>query len=242
MLEERQAQAEPVLPRRTAHEFVRDTLRGQILDGTLDGGSRLVQADLAAQLRVSTTPVREALRDLATEGLIRLDAHRGATVVTLDLDDLREVYELRQALEPLAMRRAAATITDEELERAGRLQARMDVERDPTAWVSLNTDFHALLSDAARSPRLSSMLQRLRESSARYVGLSFAYRPGRLEHGNADHHRLLDALRRRDAEDAAAGIVDHLSSTLSAIESDGDGDAAAIPVDGEQHRAAGQPG
>jgi DNA-binding GntR family transcriptional regulator len=213
-----------VLPRRTAHEFVREALRQRILDGTLGGGSRLVQADIATQLQASTTPVREALRDLATEGLIRLDAHRGATVVSLDMDDLREVYELRRTLEPLAMRWAATRITDEELDRAAALQERMDVEREVATWVSLNGAFHAVLSDAARSPRLSSMLQRLREGSARYVGLSFAFRQGQLEHGNADHHRLLDALRRRDADAAATTIVEHLESTLSAIESEGERD------------------
>jgi DNA-binding GntR family transcriptional regulator len=210
--------AETVLPRRTAHEFVRDTLRGQILNGTLDGGTRIVQAEIAAQLQVSTTPVREALRDLATEGLIRLDAHRGATVVALDLDDLREVYALRKALEPLAMRRAAEQITREELERAADLQARMDTERDAATWVRLNVEFHAVLSDAAHSPRLSSMLERLRDSSSRYVGLSFSYRPQQLHSGNADHHQLLDALRLGDGEAAAAGIVEHLEATLQAIE------------------------
>ncbi len=207
-----------MLPRRTAHEFVRDTLRGQILNGTLDGGARLVQADIAARLQVSTTPVREALRDLATEGLIRLDAHRGATVVALNLEDLREVYELRKTLEPVAMRWAAARITDEELQRAAALQQRMDVERDVATWVTLNSEFHAVLGDAARSPRMSGMLKRLRDSSSPYVGLSFTFRPQQLEDGNADHHRLLEALRRRDGEAAAVGIVAHLEATLSAIE------------------------
>lgn len=211
-----------MLPRRTAHEFVRDALREQILDGTLGAGSRLVQAEIATRLQVSTTPVREALRDLATEGLIRLDAHRGATVVSLDLDDVREVYELRKTLEPLAMRWAAERITEQELDAAAALQERMDTEREVGEWVSLNSRFHAVLSDAARSPRLSNMLKRLRDSSAPYVGLSFTYRPGQLEHGNADHHELLDALRRQDADAAVATIVGHLASTLSAIEREQD--------------------
>ena len=206
------------LSRRTAHELVRDTLRRQILDGTLDGGTRLVQADIATQLRVSTTPVREALRDLATEGLIRLDAHRGATVVALDLDDVREVYELRKVLEPLAMRWAATRITPAELDRAAQLQARMDTEGDPAVWVGLNAEFHKLLTAAAQSPRLGAMLQRLHDSSVQYIGLSFSYRPSQMAHGNRDHHRLLTALRAGDADGAAAGIDGHLSSTLRAIE------------------------
>jgi DNA-binding GntR family transcriptional regulator len=206
------------LSRRTAHELVRDTLRRQILDGTLDGGTRLVQADIATQLRVSTTPVREALRDLATEGLIRLDAHRGATVVALDLDDVREVYELRKVLEPLAMRWAATRITPAELDRAAQLQARMDHERDPGEWVTLNVAFHGVLSDAAHSERLSGMLKRLREASAQYIGLSFSYRPEHLVDGNRDHHALLEAVRRGDADAAAECVTAHLESTLRAVE------------------------
>jgi DNA-binding GntR family transcriptional regulator len=208
----------PAMPRRTAHEFVRDTLRAQILNGSLDGGTRLVQADIAAQLRVSTTPVREALRDLATEGLIKLDAHRGATVLQLDLDDMRDIYELRELLEPLAMRRAAERLTDQQLEGAAALQERMDGERDPVAWVELNRQFHAVLVEAADSPRLAEILARLRDSAANYVGLSFTFRPQQLEKGNHDHHRILDACRRRDPDGAADGIAEHMRSTWKALE------------------------
>jgi DNA-binding GntR family transcriptional regulator len=70
-------------PRRTAHEYVRNSLREGILRGSLVGGTRLVQSEIASELEVSTTPVREALRDLATEGLVQLDAHRGAVVLQL---------------------------------------------------------------------------------------------------------------------------------------------------------------
>ena len=76
--------------RQTAHEYVREVLRRSILNGDLPGGSRLVQAELAATLEVSTTPIREALRDLASEGLVRFDPHRGAVVTELDDEDLRD--------------------------------------------------------------------------------------------------------------------------------------------------------
>ncbi len=77
--------------RRTAHEFVKDSLRRAILRGDLSGGSRLIQADLATMLNVSTTPVREALRDLATEGFITLDRHRGGVVRELNWSEMEEI-------------------------------------------------------------------------------------------------------------------------------------------------------
>jgi DNA-binding GntR family transcriptional regulator len=84
----------------TAHEFARATLRHAILTGQIPGGSRLVQTDLAAQLSLNTTPVREALRDLATEGLIRFDPHRGAVVHRLTQREVDEVYRIRGCSNP----------------------------------------------------------------------------------------------------------------------------------------------
>lgn len=198
----------------TAHEFVRDTLRQAILNGDLSGGTRLVQAEIAAELEVSTTPVREALRDLAAEGLIRLDAHRGAIVHEIDLDEMQEIYELRQVLEPICMRRAAERINEEELARARALQAQMDLcKNDVGQWVQLNRDFHALLSETSRSPRLIAILQSLRDSAAVHVGLGLRSVPRQLAVGNAEHHRLLEALEARDADAAAVAILEHMGGT-----------------------------
>lgn len=187
-----------------------------------------MQADIAAQLQVSTTPVREALRDLATEGLIRLDPHRGAIVYEPDLQEVRDLYDIRQILEVEAIKRAVSAITEEELARAEAIQARMDQETDPVLWVDLNRDFHAALADAARSSRLSALLKNLRDAAAVYVALSLESGDDQLAAGNGDHHRLLDAMRRRDAETAASMVVHHLESTMDAVEQ------------GQRRRQAGQ--
>lgn len=204
--------------RQTAHEYVRDILRQAILNGELSSGARLVQADIAAELGVSTTPVREALRDLAAEGLIRLDAHRGAVVHHFDKSELQEIYELRQVLEPLCVVRAVERITDDELARARELQRRMDeCEEDVAEWVTLNRDFHALIAKASRSPRLIAILQSLRDKAAMYVGMGLRSVPKQRAVGNAEHHRLLDALEARDAEAAAEAILEHMSGTMSVL-------------------------
>jgi DNA-binding GntR family transcriptional regulator len=203
--------------RRTAHELVRDTLRQAILRGTLPGGLRLVQAEIAAQLEVSTTPVREALRDLATEGLIRLDAHRGAIVRELESSEVEEIYDLRKLLEPEALRRATRNITPEELAYAASLQAQMDTETDAGVWADLNRDFHATLVKAARAPRLIAILQNLRDSAAPYVGLSLQASAEQRRLANEHHRQILDAMRAGDADTAVAVAVEHLDSTTQIL-------------------------
>lgn len=116
--------------RRTAHEFVFESIRRAILRGDLTGGARLIQSDLADMLNVSTTPVREALRDLATEGLITLDRHRGGFVRELNWDDMDEIRLIRSRIEPLALGFTIERMSDEQLEAADRQRIAMSKERD----------------------------------------------------------------------------------------------------------------
>jgi DNA-binding GntR family transcriptional regulator len=214
--------------RLTAHEIVRETLRHAILSGELPGGTRLVQAELAAQLKVSTTPVREALRDLASDQLIRFHPHRGAVVHELDMEELREIYEIRKALEPLAIRLAASRISKKQLKEAFELQAHMEKETDPGAWVEDNWRFHALIESAAQSPRLAAFVKSLQDSAALYVAHAIHLDPGRIKKGNADHRSILAALRAGDADVAAEVLRRHLDTTMQAIlAASGSGFAAA---------------
>jgi DNA-binding GntR family transcriptional regulator len=201
--------------RRTAHEFVLDTLRRAILSGRLTGGTRLVQSEIAARLNVSTTPVREALRDLAADGLIRFDPHRGGIVTIIDGQEFQEIYEIRKLLEPLALRRAAERISDAELEAAEALAAQMEGETDPGTWAEMNWRFHSLLVLAARSRRLQAIVKSAQDSAALYVARSLQYTPTRVEQGNLEHRALLEALRRRDASATAKVITRHLEGTLA---------------------------
>lgn len=208
---------EATSPRVTAHELVLDTLRRSILGGALPGGTRLVQADIASQLSVSTTPVREALRDLATEGLVVFRPHIGAVVRELNLDELVELYDIRKSLEPLAIRRAAARISDDELAAAAELAKEMERETDPAAWAELNRTFHALLEDAAEAPFIRSVLKGVQDIAAIYVAHSLIGQPSRILSGNKEHRALLTALRRRDGDAAAKVLIAHLDATLQSI-------------------------
>jgi DNA-binding GntR family transcriptional regulator len=204
--------------RKTAHEYVKDSLRQAILRGTIPGGARLVQADVARDLQVSTTPVREALRDLATEGLIRLDPHRGAIVHRLSFEETKEIHNICKLLEPEAMRQAAGSVTPETLVDAEQLRLQMLSETDPGRWADLNRQFHGLLIRDIESKYLLDILRTLRDISAMYVGLAARHRPAQMAEGNEDHPLFIDVLRRGDAEEAEKLSRRHLDLTIRTLE------------------------
>lgn len=203
---------------RTVHEYVLKSLRDAIIDGRLAGGTHLVQTDLATQLEVSITPVREALRDLATEGLVAFDPHRGALVRNLDLDEVREVYELRMTLEPLMVRRVIEKITPEQLARADELRHQMEKTKSVSAWAELNRQFHNTLAESDRGSRLSNILNGLRDTSSSYVGMSLAASPERIIEADVQHAELIELFKRHDVEGAVRLSVQHLHSTIDTIE------------------------
>jgi DNA-binding GntR family transcriptional regulator len=204
--------------RQTAHEYVREVLRRAILNGELESGSRLVQAELAATLEVSTTPVREALRDLASEGLIRFDPHRGAVVTELNPEELREIYEIRQILEPHAMRQAVPALTDKNLETLRKLHQKMIDEKHSASFVDFNRTFHMAIYEAAASPRLTAIIRALEDAAVMYIGASLKTSPGIRDHAIHDHGEILEALEKRDTEAAVDAIKRHLSLPLKALE------------------------
>lgn len=202
----------------TARRYVLDTLRSEILRGRHRRGDRLRQEEVAARLSVSTTPVREALRDLVGEGLIELDPHRGAVVRGLTLGELREIYELRIVLEPMLVARTVADVTPAQLDRARAVQALLDDGQAPEQWAALNEAFHAVLHEGARESRLARLVDGLAKSAEPYVALSLRLAAALAAANNADHRAILDAYARGDADGAAAASAAHLARTLGALE------------------------
>lgn len=204
-------------PPRTAQQMAYEVVRRAIMRGTLQPGVRLTQSQLAGQLSISTTPVREALRRLAGDGLVQIDAHRGAIVRGLDGKELSEVYELRLLLEPLAAKKAVERITDQDLAQAEHLWERMNDYSDIGAWSDLNREFHAVFAQAADSPNLITILRGLRDKAAPYVRWSLVLEPDFAQSANQEHRELLDAGRARDGERAAVVEEKHLRHTLAAV-------------------------
>ena len=208
--------------RQTAHEFVRGVLRRAILNGELSSGSRLVQAELAAMLDVSTTPVREALRDLATEGLVQFDPHRGAIVSELSSEDVHDIYEIRRVLEPLAMRQAVPKVSDALIARLRRLHQGMLDEPYSVDWVDRNRVFHMAVYETAASPRLAAIIRNLQDASVMYIGASLKHKSGLRDEANHGHAEILDALERRDVEAAVKALDEHLRTSITAYETPDD--------------------
>src|SRR5436190_18300402 len=143
----------------TAHEFARDSLREMILRGELPPGTAFVQVELARQLEMSATPIREAMRDLVSEGWLEFDPHHGAVVRVVPPSELREIYMIRKMLEP-----EAAALAAKVQNRAAIAAARATLKelmrlRDPVKRIAVNKTFHDHVLDASGSPRLASIVR-----------------------------------------------------------------------------------
>jgi DNA-binding GntR family transcriptional regulator len=209
------ARAEP--PYRTAQERVVAALRRAILSGELEPGTRVTQNDLAERLAASTSPVREAVRELASEGLLKIAPNTSVTVAVPTLAEVADVYELLLLLEPLAMSKAARRISPAELKEAEEIQTGMAlIDEDSGQWSMLNCEFHDRLDRTSGSEALARTLRSLRRIGALYVSASLRV-PNRLVESLKEHDQLLGALRSGDGPAAGELARQHLLSTLDSL-------------------------
>lgn len=196
---------------------VADELRRLILSGEMPAGTRLRQVELAERFNVSTTPVREAFTALAREGLVRHDPQRGVVVFSPSPEDVRENYEIRIALEPLAAEIAARNISDDELRQLDDLLARMGKVKRQLDYQRLNREFHRTIYAAARRPRLLELIESLRDAFEAYIRFDAVMRPDPQYRDTAhhEHEAILAALKSRRAERAGARMKEHLANNAS---------------------------
>jgi DNA-binding GntR family transcriptional regulator len=204
---------------RTLAERAFATLHEAIVTGVLAPGERLPIEELAEILEMSPMPIREALRQLDSVGLVENIPHRGARVTELSIDDLREVYEARLALEGLAVRHAAERFTENDTAAAReRLQDHVKAyrSRDLRAIWSTHTAFHFALYNAAHSRWMTRLINPLWETSERY---RFAMLPVRmnLDQRRLEHERILEACARHEPVAATRELHNHLARTANLI-------------------------
>jgi DNA-binding GntR family transcriptional regulator len=200
----------------TGAERVAVALRAEITTGALAPGARVRQRDVAERFGVSTTPVREALATLEREGLVRVEPHRGATVFSPSEGELRDHYEIRIALEVLAVRRAAALCTSADAPHLQALLDRMRETSDPALYVELNQRFHSELYELGGNLQLSMLIATLRDRDRAYLHL-YAAREVPSERLDRGHQMILDACIRGDADAAEAALRAHLGATVEHV-------------------------
>ncbi|MGO1949126.1 MAG: GntR family transcriptional regulator [Mycobacteriaceae bacterium] len=193
----------------TKNDYAYAQLHSMILTGELEPGSRLDQSQLSRDLGLSTTPLREAIRRLTSEGLVQLSAHRDARVSAVSAEQATHLLEVRETLDPLAAGLAADRRTDEDLERIGRAEEGLRPLGTPADPDSLrhalesHRTFHRAIYTASRNPVLIDELERLWDK--------------------ADRYRIIGLKSRRDAGDDTRRVAAEHRGITAAIES---GDAA----------------
>ena len=193
-------------------EVVCESLRDAIRRGVLKPGERLMEIQLAEELGVSRTPVREAIRKLELEGYVIMMPRRGTYVASMSIRDINEIFEIRTALESLSNGLAAERITDEELESLpGRLvmSGGYVEEGNMDKIVETDIEFHDLLYRAARNSRLVGIISNLREQLTRFRTLSMSY-PGRLETTLEEHREIVEAIAEGDVKRAKKAAEHHM--------------------------------
>ncbi len=187
------------------------------MTGTIPGGTRLVQSSVAAELGVGPGAVRDALRELAADGLVRFGQDGVAVVHELSRAELEDLYEIRKLLEPVATARAARYAGRDSILRAVELLAAMECETDGQRWAEYNDSFHSVIEEAGSGPRLVAILKNLRDLSALYVAHSVIAEPDRALNGGAEHEEILKAVIARDPEAAADAMFRHLDGRMRTL-------------------------
>ena len=204
------------LPRAVKQQLA-DHLRDEIVRGSFKPGEHLRLEDIAARFEVSTMPVREALRELESEGLVTIFPRRSAVVTELTAEDIEDIYDIRATLEAMATRLAVPRMTEAICQDLASIVEQMDGQLGHVATlVKLNHRFHSTLYAASGRRHLCDLNHTLRYRTQHYL---HAYMDdlGSMALAQEEHRAILDACRRRDAEEAASLVEKHLTEVGQAI-------------------------
>lgn len=190
-------------------------VREAIHDGRLPPGMPIRQEALAKRLGASRIPVREALRQLESEGLVTLVPHSGARVARLDIVEHVEIYRIREALEPIAIAESATRLTDKQLAELNDLAVLIEnSQSDPNLWILHDRTFHLATYAAAPLPRLLKMINEFWNSTQHYRRAHLrTFTPKTFQIIHLEHRMILEALERHDPIDAEQRQRSHIRRT-----------------------------
>ncbi len=206
----------PSLSRRALYEDVAERLRGQIFARQLEPGAWIDELKLAAEYGISRTPLREALKVLAAEGLVTMKPRRGAYVAEMSRDDVAQIYHLLSLLEADAAGEAARGASDEQLQRLQQLHQHLEKQvRQRDAFFAANEQFHMALLDVAGNRWRMQIVADLRKVMKlnRHHSL---FKQGRLADSLAEHRLLMTAITARESAKAVKLMRMHFASGLEA--------------------------
>jgi DNA-binding GntR family transcriptional regulator len=187
-----------------------EAIRSLIVDGSLSPGALLLETALSRRLGVSRTPIREALARLAQEGLINRET-RGYVVKKRTPEEILEIYEVRIVLESACAAWAAEQASPYHLARLEHLTAEADACTDSETHLRLNTEWHAALRAAAHNETMTRLLDELSVLQQIYNPQMQVHHTVTLSEGQAQHIRIVDAIKQGDAETARLAMTEHLS-------------------------------
>ncbi|MEZ5653111.1 MAG: GntR family transcriptional regulator [Burkholderiaceae bacterium] len=218
-LGEHPAGAAATMPRQALHQEAAQRLRQLIVEGAIAPGAKLNERELSARLRVSRTPLREAIRTLAAEGLVELLPNRGAVVLQLTARDIADTFEVIGALEAQSGELAAQRITDAELAELRALHFEMlaaYVRRDLSAYYRRNAQIHDAINAAARNPVLRGLYHNV---NARLQALRFRSNFDERKWARAveEHEAMIDKLTTGDAPGMRELMIRHLEHKRDAV-------------------------
>ncbi len=194
----------PIERHQTLREKILETIREAILKGTLKAGEKVAEPELADRFGISRTPIREAFRQLESEGYLTVIPRKGAVVTSLSERDVEEFYAIKSILEGYAARIAAAQLSEKDLERLGAINDRLEQlarEGDVKTFFRVHNEFHELFIRAAGNEKLLELIGQLmmKFNRLRMASLSL---PGRMEISVQEHRKIIQAFKEHDSEKA----------------------------------------
>jgi DNA-binding GntR family transcriptional regulator len=207
------------IPRLSLASAVADKLRGMIIHGDVQEGEQLRQDAIAADFQVSRIPVREALRQLEAEGLIKIVAHRGAVVSALSADEIEELFDIRALLECAVLKVSIPNLTEADFEKAESILETYEKAlwmKEVGTWGRLNWQFHSMLYSRANRPHFMSIIKMLNNNGDRYTRLQL-YLTQAFERAKQEHRALLELCRKREAAGASDLLEKHIHNAGSML-------------------------